>query len=152
VKRLRPVLASAGALVLATTLSACSWFNPHQTLVSYTPGAGAGATSGSVNAYSLVVVSDKAGGPGIVTGAVFNAGDKAASVGFVTKADGDSGAKPDSPLTLDAKTSESLSGFTLAKVAEPPGAMTTIYLVTDAGKTAVTVPVMPATGIYADAK
>ena len=146
-KRLHRALAVTGASVVSTVaLSACSFFSPVQTDQHYNPGDGVPGQSGSVIARNLVVVATKAGGSGALTGGLQNLGDAEVNVNFTSAAQ----ARTDKPITLKAREGKAISGVsvTLGKE-EGPGTMTKIVMSTPAGAQTITVPVLPAQGIYA---
>lgn len=143
VKRLHRVLAATAVGASTVALSACSFFSPLQTAKPYAPGDGVSATSGAVRGVNLVVVSEAAGKPGAINGAIVNAGDQPVSVTFQS-AEGATTA----PISVPAKGSTKITGATLDKVAKAPGYLTDIYLVTPQGKTAVSVPVLKPEGPY----
>lgn len=155
VKRLPRAIAVTGATasiaVCTVGLSACSFLSPVQTDQHYNPGDGVPAERGSVIARNLVVVANKAGGPATLVGGLQNIGEAEASVGFITQADAQSGAKPGKQITLKAREGTSIAGVSFPRL-DPqvgPGMTTQIVMITSAGQTIVTVPVLPAKGLYA---
>ena len=149
VKRLHRALAVTGAAAATAALSACSFFSPVQTDNKYIPSDGVPVQLGVISGRSLAIVADKAGGPGALTGAVLNQGDKQAEVGFLTRGDSEAGASVDTSLSLGGHQSKPITGVVFAKVPSAPGTMTDIYLVTSEGKQLVSVPVLAPNGLYA---
>ncbi len=149
-KRLPCVLALAGTLAGATmAVSGCSTMSPLQTAVSYNPSDGTPATSGQVDARNLLIVAGEEGGPGTLSGYLVNNGDSPVRVGFQTRAESESNAPPNASVDLAGREATPITGITFPRVDAPPGALTEIFLVTPAGKTLVTVPVMAPIGYYA---
>lgn len=148
VKRLHPAVAALGAVGASLALSACSFFSPVQTEQPYNASDGVPATSGPVAARSLLVVSERAGGPGVLSGSVLNTTDEAATVGFLTRADAEAGLSA-TMTPLPGRAQQQIKGVTFAKVAAAPGAVADVYLVTSAGRTLVSVPVLLPEGPYA---
>ncbi len=146
-KRLHRALAVTGASVVSTVaLSACSFLSPVQTDQHYNPGDGVPAQSGAVIARNLVVVADKTGGPGALTGGLQNTGDSEVTVKFLTPTQ----SRTDKQITLKGREGTSITGVTITLGKdEGPGTMTKVVMSTAAGDQTVTVPVLPATGIYA---
>ncbi len=152
VMRLHRALAASGTAAATLALSACSFFSPVQTAEPYNPGDGVPAQLGAVAARNLVVVSDKAGGSGKLTGAVLNTGDASVQVSFLTREGADAKATPTGSISLGGRELKTITGVSFDKIPSAPGTMTEIYLVTPDGQQMVSVPVLPPTGVYADIK
>ncbi|MBK8470402.1 MAG: hypothetical protein WAR57_02860 [Candidatus Phosphoribacter sp.] len=151
-KRLHRALAVTAAAASTIALSACSFFSPIQTDNKYIPGDGVPAQLGLVAARNLAIVSERAGGPGALTGAVLNQGDGQAQVSFLTREDAEAGVAPASPISLGGREHKVVTGVVFEKVAKAPGSMADIYLVTSEGRQLVSVPVLAPQGVYADLK
>ncbi len=147
--RLHRALATGAAAVTATTLlSACSFFSPLQTDRLYNPADGVPVTIGDVTGVNLVVIAEREGGPGTLTGAVVNGGNQQVRVSFLTREASEQGEREGEPITLKARETRPLTDVDLGAIPAPPGALTDIYLVTPQGRQIVTVPVQLPTGPY----
>ncbi|MGV1007121.1 MAG: hypothetical protein ACOYBY_00745 [Dermatophilaceae bacterium] len=147
-KRLHSGASVVGALLASVAISACSTMSPIQTTEPYNPSDGVPATSGNVTARNLLVVADEKGGPGTLSGSVLNKGDESTAVSFQPQqaAAGVSGG----PMQLDPREQQQITNVTFLSMPVAPGAWTSIYLVTSAGKTLVDVPVLAPNGFYED--
>ena len=141
-RRLVPLAAAAAAL----GLSGCQLTNPIQTNQPYTPADGVAVDLSQVQIRDLVVVADKKGGPGTLSGSVVNQGGQQVRVNFA----GEGGASAD--LQVPAYSTERMSGttpVTLSTVNADPGGVTTLQVTTQgAGTNIVQVPVVAAQGYY----
>ena len=138
-----PLAVAAAAL----GLSGCQVTNPIQTDKPYTPGDGVAVDLSQVQIRNLVVVSDRKGGAGTLSGSVVNRGGQSVTVNFA----GEGGASAN--LQVPAYGEESISTtspVTLSTVNADPGGVTTLQVTTQgAGTNIVQVPVVPADGYYA---
>lgn len=138
-----PLAVAAAAL----GLSGCQVTNPIQTDQPYTPADGVAVDLSKVQIRNLVVVSDRKGGPGTLSGSVVNQGNQPVTVTFA----GEGGANAE--LQVPAYGEESISSsspVTLSTVNADPGGVTTLQVTTQgAGTNIVQVPVLPAQGYYA---
>lgn len=141
-RRLVPLAAAAAAL----GLSGCQLTNPIQTTQPYTPADGVAVDLSQVQIRDLVVVAEKKGGPGTLSGSVVNRGGQQVSITFA----GEGGATAD--LQVPAYSTERLSGtnqVSLSTVNAEPGGVTTLQVTTQgAGTNIVQVPVVAAQGYY----
>lgn len=141
-RRLVPLAAAAAAL----GLSGCQLTNPLQTTQPYTPADGVAVDLSQVQIRDLVVVAEKKGGPGTLSGSVVNRGGQQVSINFA----GEGGATAD--LQVPAYATERLSGtnqVSLSTVNAEPGGVTTLQVTTQgAGTNIVQVPVVAAQGYY----
>jgi hypothetical protein len=141
-RRLVPLAAAAAAL----GLSGCQLTNPLQTEQPYTPADGVAVDLSQVQIRDLVVVAEKKGGPGTLSGSVVNRGGQQARVSFA----GEGGASAE--LQVPAYSTERLSGtspVTLSTVNAEPGGVATLQVTTQgAGTNIVQVPVVAAQGYY----
>lgn len=151
VKRLHPAVAALGAVGASVALSACSFFSPVQTEKAYNAADGVPVTSGPVAARDLLVVAERAGGPGTLAGSLLNTTDDASKVGFLTRAEAEAGGAA-TMAPLPGRAQQNIKGVQFAKIPSAPGTMTDIYLVTPAGRTMVSVPVLLPDGPYATLK
>jgi len=141
-RRLAP-LAVVGA---ALFLTGCQTQSPVQTDVAYVPADGVPVDLGEVQIRDLVVIADKKGGPGILSGSVVNTGGTNEQVSFAGE-----GGQPVS-VASTAYQVERISEKTpvqLPSVSAGPGDMVTLNVRTGAAGTAVVlVPVIPPQGYY----
>ena len=141
-RRLVPLAAAAAAL----GLSGCQLTNPLQTEQPYTPADGVAVDLSQVQIRDLVVVAEKKGGPGTLSGSVVNEGGQQVSVRFA----GEGGANAE--VQVPAYSTERMSGtsqVTLSTVNAEPGGVTTLQVTTQgAGTNIVQVPVVAAQGYY----
>ena len=142
-RRLVPLAAAAAAL----GLSGCQVTNPIQTDEPYTPGDGVSVDLSQVQIRNLVVVSERKGGPGTLSGSVVNQGNQSVTVTFA----GEGGASADVRVpAYGVEGISSSSPVTLSTVNADPGGVTTLQVTTQgAGTNIVQVPVLPAEGYFA---
>jgi len=148
VKRLHRAIAATGAVAATAALSACSFFSPVQTDNKYIPADGVPVQMGAIAGRNLAIVSEKAGGPGTLTGAVLNQGDNDAQVSFLTRAQAEAGGTSTAVISLGGRETKPIQGVVFDKVPSAPGTMTEIYLKTSEGKQLVSVPVLAPNGFY----
>jgi hypothetical protein len=150
VKRLHIALGVPGAVLAAFALSACSTMSPIQTAESYDPGDGVPATIGQVTARNLLIVSDEKNGPGTLSGSLLNQGDSPIDVRFQTQKESEAGGTPSVAIPLAGREQLQITEVTFPNVDAAPGEYTGIYMMTTAGKTLVSVPVLAPDGFYED--
>lgn len=139
----RALTSTAVAGVTILSLTACQWTSTIQTDRAYVPADGAQAQLGDVALRNVLVISGKAGGPATLVGYASNAGTADVKISVSAGADG-------TPVivTVPASGTAQLSGSgstktTLTKVAEAPGAITTLVISTPSGgSTSLAVPVL----------
>ncbi|GAB4077058.1 hypothetical protein GCM10028781_18230 [Nostocoides australiense] len=150
-RRGRAMLATVAVVAGTGLLGGCQLISPRQTDEMYDAADGVSVDAGDVQVRNLVVVRDRGAASGVLSGAIGNPGAEPVSVTFAT-ADGGS-AKVDVPAytTLDMSTGDSAK--LSLPVKDEPGSMTALTVSTPAaGHSPVSVPVLPATGWYADYK
>ena len=150
-RRPRAAVLAAVAVSGSMLLSACQVISPRQTDVMYEPSDGVAVDLGPVKVRNLLVIADAADGPGVISAAVGNPSDTDAVISFVQ------GGEAPVQTTVPARGTANLSvdgpKVSIAKVPAAPGAVVTLVVSTPAaGQSPVTVPVLPATGVYADLK
>ncbi len=142
--RLLPAAVAAGVL-----LSGCQIVSPRQTDVMYDAGDGVSIDVGDLQVRNLVVVGSTKDGPGVISAAVGNLGDKQAKLSFAA---GDGGAPAE--VTIPARGTANLSTdgakVTLDKVPGQPGDMVVLQVGGGDGTSPISVPIVPAAGYYQD--
>lgn len=148
VKRLHSAPGVFAAVLAALAISACSTMSPIQTTVSYEPGDGVSTSLGDVSARALLIVSDKKGGPGALSGSLLNSSDSPIDVRFQTRQESEAGGPLSAPIPLAPREQRQITEITFSSVDAAPGELTGVYMSTSAGKVLVTVPVMAPDGFY----
>ncbi len=147
VRRARPGAVAALVAGGALLLSGCQVISPRQTDVMYDAADGVSVDVGAVQVRNLVVVADKKGGPGTISGAVANPGSTAVELTFATSETSSVKQKVEPGQTLNLSVGG--AKVTLPVVDAAPGDVV-VVTVGDAatGPAPVNVPVVPATGYY----
>lgn len=143
-RRLVPVAALGAALAL----SACQTQSPVQTDETYSPADGVAVDLGTVQVRDLVVISSGKGQPGVLSASVSNTTAAAQRIGFALPQ-----GQPvfsQSAAYSQASLSET-SRVQLASVPVSPGDVVRLTVQSPtAPAVVVTVPVLPASGYYAN--
>ncbi len=136
----------AAALTLAAsalTLAGCSATNAVTTTKAYAASDGVDATLGSLSFGNLLVLSAAKGDPGTVLGSVTNAATSKATVTIGIAGDTATLSVPAGATVL---LGPDHTAVPLSSVSEPPGALITLDLASDAdGSTSLQVPVLDGT-------
>jgi hypothetical protein len=149
---------AAAALVAALGLSACQVASPATTTYQYDPADGVSVQVGDVRVLDLLVVSEGAGAPGVVSGSVVNTAREEVEVTMALQtADGRTDLSP--ALTVPPTTSVRADGEGENGSGEPvridtvevrAGQMVTLRVSTSTGETeSRRVPVLLPEGSYA---
>ncbi|HRC40669.1 hypothetical protein [Nostocoides sp.] len=153
-RRTRVLLSTAAIVAGSTLLAGCQVISPRQTDVMYDAGDGVSIDVGDVEIRNLVVVSEKAGGPGVLSGAVGNPTDTPMTLTFAAKDDaGTVTGTATAQIPAHATVDLSADGpkVTLPAVAPRPGAMVLLTVSSpSAGDSPVEVPILTPVGYYAD--
>lgn len=155
--RPRRLAATGLALAAALTLSACQISSPVTTDMVYDPADGVSVDAGDIAVRDLLVVSEGAGAPGVVSGLVVNDGDEAAEVTLTIAVEGQMqtltptvSVEPGNAVRLDGAAGSDTQ-VTIPSVAQPAGSNLEILVQTSLGEAASgQAPVMLPTGYYSD--
>lgn len=140
--RLLPAAVAAGVL-----LSGCQIISPRQTDEMYDAGDGVSVDVGPLQVRNLVVVGSGKDGPGVVSAAVGNLGDKDATITFAA---GEGGAPVQATVPAYGSANLSMDGskVTIDQVPGQPGDVVVLQVGADGVTSPVNVPIVPATGYY----
>lgn len=151
-RRTRLVLTAASVVAGSTLLAGCQIISPRQTEQMYDAGDGVSTNVGQIEVRNLLVVSEREGGPGVVSGAIGNPTAQATEV-TIAGTDGGTGTAVSIPAYSTVNLSTGGSKVTIASVPDRPGAMTSLTVSSAAaGTSPVSVPVLEPVGYYADFK
>ena len=149
-RRLRIVKTTAAFVAGSTLLAGCQLISPRQTDEMYDAGDGVSVNVGPLQLRNVVLVSDKLGAAGVVSAAVGNPTSEDIALSVTGAGEGNS-AQVTIPKNSTVNLSMDGNKVTLAKVDAEPGSMTQLtFASAQAGNSPVGVPVVPATGYYAD--
>ncbi|QDO87646.1 hypothetical protein FNH13_04245 [Ornithinimicrobium ciconiae] len=155
--RSRRLAASGLALAAALTLSACQISSPVTTDMGYDPADGVSVDAGDIAVRDLLVVSEGAGAPGVVSGLVVNNAEEPAEVTLSIAVDGQTqtltptvSVDPGQAVRLDGG-GDSSAQMTIPSVSQSAGGNVEILVQSSLGEADNGIaPVMLPTGYYSD--
>ncbi len=152
-RRTRILMSAAAIAAGSSLLAGCQLLSPRQTDEMYDAGDGVSTNVGAIELRNLVIVSEKEGAPGVVSGAVGNPTAEAVTLSFTGSGEGGAPVQVSIPAHSTLNLSSGTSKVVMPVIAERPGAMTLSTVSSaQAGNSPVSVPVLEPVGYYADFK